>query len=328
MQNNPLIKLLILALFLISSCALESGEVSKTPSWYISPTQNNYQNLYGVAEGYSLEEATKYALADAASRLMVSISAKSTLLREENQTGINEEMRQKVRQNIEKINFSNFKVTKSAKFGPKFFIEVEIERNPFIYAQKEQVNFLNKKITNLDKNSRGKNAILRRNSLLKISDISKELELKSRILIGTGENINLNKTLGKIAKYQNELEKFTNKIEFYFQIKSPAKISKIIRTALNKKQIKVASKRNAKNKNQILIKVKSQSRDSLIYGSFMTKLTIDFENITSGKVVASNSIEVTGSSTINKEESYLSALSSLEEKISQDGILKIIGILN
>ena len=58
----------------------------------------------------------------------------------------------------------------------------------------------------------------------------------------------------------------------------------------------------------------------------MTKLKIDFENLAEGKVVASNSLEVTGSSTISEKESYLASLNSFEEKIQKDGILKILGI--
>jgi hypothetical protein len=45
-------------------------------------------------------------------------------------------------------------------------------------------------------------------------------------------------------------------------------------------------------------------------------------------VVASNTLEVTGSSSISEKESYFAALKSFEEKISEDGILKIIGITN
>lgn len=330
-MNKLLIKplqLAILVLFFSSSCASQSGQKLDSPSWYITPSQNNSKNLYGVSTGYTLEESTKYALADAASRLMVNISSTSTLLREENQVGINEEMRQQVRQNVEKISFANFKVSKSKKYGQKIFTEVEIERAPFIRDQKEKVNFLKRKIANLDKNSRNKNAIYRRNSLLKICDLNKELELKSRILLGAGENINLRKTLNRIADFQDQLERFSDKIEFYFQINSPKEIAKIIRTSLNKEQLKVSSKRNSSNENQVVIKVSSTSRNNEIYGSFMAKLEIDFENIANGKTVASNSVEVVGSSTIGKKEAYLSALKSLEEKISEDSILKIIGILN
>lgn len=319
--------LALLTIFFAISCAAKTQN-QDTPVWYNSPKQNSSQNLYGVAEGNTLEEATRFALADAAARLMVNLSSESSLLREENQTSVNEEMRQNVRQNIEKISFSNFNVSSSKKIGEKFYVEVQVERAPFLREQKERVGFLEKQISDLEKNAAGKNTIQKRNSLLKILDLSKELELKSRILAGAGDNIDLEKKLARIAFFENQLNSLSDKIEFYFEMDSPKEISKIIRTSLNREKIKIAPSRNSFDSNQVVIRIKSSSKTQKVYESFMTKVEIDFENLAGGKVSASNSIEIIGSSVINEQESYAAALKNLEEKISQDGILKIIGIIN
>ena len=324
---SPLLFTIILA-FLTSSCSQTVSKNDVIPSWYINQKNNNAQYLYGTAQGHTLEEATKNALADAASRLMVSISSNSTSLLEENQLGINEELRQKVTQNVEKISFNNFQTSRSDKMGSSFFIEVKIKRAPFINDQKERLIFVEKKISNLEKNSIGTNAIQRRNSLIKIIDLSKEVELKSRILAGAGENINLNNKLDKISYFEDQLEKVSNNTEFYFDTKSPKELTNIIRNGLNKEQLKIALRRNSSNPNQILVKVRASSRTNEIYESFMTKVRIDFENYSAGKILASSSIEVTGSSTIGSAESKLSALTSFEERVEKDGILKIIGIIN
>jgi hypothetical protein len=324
--NSFLSGTFLLALCFVFSCATSKNK-DATPSWYASPKQNNSENLYGVAQGFTLEEATKYALADAASRLMVSISSESNLLREENNVSVNEEMRQQVRQNVEKISFTNFKVTRSEKIGSSFYVEAQIERAPFLKEQKENVYFIEKQISDLEKDL-AKNPIQKRNSLVKILSLGKDLELKSRILTGAGEDINLKEKLSRIAYFQNQLDKTSNKIEFYFEINSPKEIAQTIRNSLNKEKIKIAPSRNSSDANQIVIKIKSESRSNKIYESYMTKLEVDFENIAEGKIIASNSIEVVGSSTIGEKESYMASLKSLEEKISQDGILKIIGITN
>ena len=156
--------------------------------------------------------------------------------------------------------------------------------------------------------------------------MSKEIELKSRILSGAGGNIDLTKKLNRAADFQNQLEKLSDNIEFYFEINSPKEITKIIRTALNKEKIKISPSLKNSNPNQVIIKITSTTRSSEIYSAFMTKLEIDFENIAGGNVVASNGVEVTGSSSISEHESYLASLTSLEEKIAKDGILKIVGI--
>jgi N-acetylmuramoyl-L-alanine amidase len=327
-MNKIIFSFFSLALFFISSCANNPQAAQDTPSWYISPKQNNSENLYGTAQGYSLEEATKYALADAASRLMVSISSESKLTREENQNSVNEEMRQNVRQNVEKISFTNFKVTKSTKLGQNFFVEVQIERGPFINQQKERADSLQKQISDLDKNSNGKNPIQRRNSLIKIIDLGKELELKGRIISGAGENFDLKSTLTKLANFNSQLDKISDKIEFYFEINSSKEIAQIIRNALNKEKIKISPSHNKADSGQVVIKIKSSHKTNQIYGAFITKLEVDFENLADEKILASNSLEVTGSSSISEKESYFASLKSLEEKIASDGILKVMGIVN
>ena len=311
----------------IASCSGSQNKTAGTPAWYSSPKQNSAENLYGVSVGATLEEATKSALADAASRLMVSISSDSTLLREEDKSGVNEEMRNQVKQNIEKIDFTNFKVSQSEKSGVQIFVEVEIKRSPFISDQKEIIAFAERQVSDLEKNLSGANPIQKRVNLLKILDLEKQIELSSRILNGAGESINLKEKLNRLAFFQNQFNQLTDKIEFYFEMNSAKEISQIIRGALNKEKIKIANSRS-NSANQITIKINSSSRSDEIYGAHINKLRINFENISNSKTVASNSIEVTGSSTISEKEAYLAAVKSLEDKISQDGILKILGILN
>jgi hypothetical protein len=328
-KNNPSAyfqKILALGLVIFFTSCSSNPKKAEEPSWYISPKQNNSQNFYGVSVGANLEESTKAALVDASARLMVSISSESNSLTEEDSRGTNEEMRQQIKQNIEKIDFTNFKVSRSQKAGSQLFVEVEIEREPFIRDQKEKIEFNETKVVNLEKNLAGANPIQKRVSLTKILDTEKQIELSSRILAGAGEKINLKEKLNRIAFFQDQFNQLTDKIEFYFEINSSKEIAQIIRLALNKEKIKVANSRGGAN--QIVISIKSSTRNSEIYGAKMTKLNIDFENIFNGKTVASNQLEVSGSSTIDDKESYAAAIESLKEKISEDGILKVIGIIN
>ena len=131
-MSNKIQKLFFTFLLLITFAESSFSKSNDLPSWFIKPRANNIDMIYGVAEGYTLEEATKTALADAAGRLMVSISSESELIKEENQNSYNEEMRQKVRQSIEKISFTGYQVSKSEQVDKKLYVEVSIERDPFI----------------------------------------------------------------------------------------------------------------------------------------------------------------------------------------------------
>jgi hypothetical protein len=259
---------------------------------------------------------------------MVSISSESELIKEENQNSYNEEMRQKVRQSIEKISFAGYEVSKSEQVEKKFYVEVSVERDPFIKEQKERVEFVQKKINDLDKNSIQSNPIQRRTSLIKILDLCKELDLKARILSGAQEEIDMKSILSLIAKYQNEFEKSSSSIEFFFDSSSPKDLVQILRSALNKEKLKIAKALDKSDPNQIVIGAKYEATRNFIYGSHITKLNVDFENSSQGKIVASNNVEATGNSTIGESESTKAAIKALEEQIQKDGILKTLGILN
>ena len=298
------------------------------PSWFTKPRKNNIDVLYGIGEGSTLEEATKNALADTAGKLVVSISSESQVIKEENQVSYNEELRQKVSQSIEKISFTGYEVSKSEEISNRFYVEVSIERDPFVNEQKERVEFIKNKISDLDKNSLQSNPIQRRTSLIKILDLCKELELKARILSGVQEEVDLKSILSLVSKYQNEFEKSSSSIEFFFDPSTPSDMLKIIKAGLNKDGLKVAKKIDNKDPNQIVIEAKYQATTNFIYGAHITKLAITFENSSQGKTVATNNIEVSGSSSLGESESVKAAMTKLEEKILKDGILKTIGILN
>jgi hypothetical protein len=327
-MSNKFQKIFLSFLLLISFVASSFAKSGDLPSWFIKPRANNIDMIYGVAEGFTLEEATKTALADAAGRLMVSISSESELIKEENQNSYNEEMRQKVRQSIEKISFSGYEVSKSEQVEKKFYVEVSVERDPFIKEQKERVEFVQKKINDLDKNSIQSNPIQRRTSLIKILDLCKELDLKARILSGAQEEIDMKGILSLIAKYQNEFEKSSSSIEFFFDSSSPKDLVQILRSALNKEKLKIAKALDKSDPNQIVIGAKYEATRNFIYGSHITKLNVDFENSSQGKIVASNNVEATGNSTIGESESTKAAIKALEEQIQKDGVLKTLGILN
>lgn len=312
--------------FLLFSCNYSSKN-KDIVSWYINPKQNDAQNIYGVAYGANLEEATKAALANAAAKLNVSISSNSTLLREENRFDINEENREKIEQNIAKIDFGNFKVSKSQEQEGKIFVEVKINRENFVKNQQENITFLQQKIANLEKNLNNSNIIQKRILLVDLINFCKELELKSIILQGLGENIDLKNILNLRAKFENQLSLLSNKIEFYIDLESTKELSQIIKNNLTKNNFVIAKNKNFKAK-QIKLNIKSSSQSEKIYSTYITKLHIDFENSINGQIIAASSIDLIGNSVIDEKNSYLSALKSLENKIAEQGILQIIGIIN
>ena len=316
----------ILLVFFLLSCQSSKTDL-REPKWYLSPTQNNSELIYGTAQGYTLSQATRLALADAASKLMTTISSNTSSLMKENNYDSFEEIKQKVSENIEKISFSNYQVSQSKKIDQTYYIEVSIPREQFLKEQEQKAYILNKKIAQLDKSSKNSNHINRRNNLLRINDLAKDLTLHLRILSGANQINNLNAELDNLLKYQNEFEQFNDKIEFFIPRNTHPLVKNTVTKYLNKQNIKVSNNRNRNNSNQILLNISLEKNTHELFNSYITKTNITFKNILNNQVIASNKISLSGSSTINEEMSFSSSIKELDEKLQSDDILKIIGII-
>ncbi len=313
----------VIFLTFVFSCS-SSKESSSDISWYLSPTQNNAESIYGVGQGRSLEEATKSALSDASARLSTTISSTSTSLLEENKYDVNEEFRQQINQNIEKIEFPNFEVTKSANKDGSTYVEVMIDRKQFVDLQKEKIEFLDNQISNIQKSVANQNIIQKRSSYNKIINLGGQSEILTRIVYpaSTGD---LKKKLKVVSDAKYELSKLNSQFEFYFKSKGNSDIYRIIQKHLNKSGVVTASVKSNLD-NQIVMDIASSSTTGEVYGSYVTKLKINFKNYSKNKVVASNDVETSGSSTISRNEAYQAAIASLDEKINKEGIFKVLGV--
>lgn len=309
------------------------------PAWYSAPTQNSKIYLYGVAEGRTLEEATKYSLAELSSRLITKISSESNLIREENNSSTNEEMRQKVSQMVESIDFSGFETSHSAEIDGKFYVEVRINKENFIQDQKERIFSLEQKISSLNEKMSNKNLVTRKIALLKILSALKEIELKSRIIAGSGEKLEITSTLNRINEVQANLDKLSDNFEFYVDmpimssesessnVKIANSLKKTIENALSNEKIKISQIASSK-KNQVQIRVLYSAIGEKIYGSFVTKLNINFQCNSGDEkaTISSNSIEASGSSAISEKQAFEAAIFDLKEKFTEQGSFKILGL--
>lgn len=312
-------------LFLLLSCSTNNKNLE--PSWYLKPTQNTSLKLYGTAQGPTLESATKSALADMAAKLIVTISSTSSTEISENNYNIYEEYRQKISQNIEDITFTNYQISNSKKIKNNFFVEVSSPRDQFFNNQLDRFKILDQKINSLDQSSKNSNIISRQNQLFAISQMLKEAQLKLALLKANNILANAQKYEDKYLKLIEELQRSTTNIEFFIAKNNHKLLNNLIIKALNKENIKISQKRNKSNKNQILLQVTITNSNNFIYNNFINNQIINFKNIANNKIIASNKITIKGSSVISEEQAKINALKLLEQRLQQDNILKIIGIL-
>ncbi|MDA0902477.1 MAG: LPP20 family lipoprotein [Proteobacteria bacterium] len=319
------------ALLIIASCAISGGSsINSLPSWYINPTQNNHSSLYGVGEGFTLAEAKNAALQNLASKLRVSISSSTSTILEEDKFSANEEFKQRINEEVEKISFSNYQVSNSANIGSRFYAEVEVDRANFIQEYREKLSGLNGQMSQIYRRSANKTILEKRNDLAKIVDLSIQGQLILDIFSGLGaiENSAKQKNLSQYNDYRQAYEEILDQIEFFVKTNNtPESISKVVTTALNKEKLKLATAKSSQNKNQVTMDILSAIVSDKIYGAYIAKVRLKISLISNqNKIIAGNEIEVSGSSVVSQNEAINAASRQLSEEIESQGLFAVIGI--
>ncbi len=319
----------LLLITIFASCNSSKIEtMSGLPKWYSAPKQNDAVNLYGIGEGFSMDEATKAALKNLSSKLMVSISSESSMLLEENKLYANEETRQKINEVVEKMTFSNYVVSKTAQNGARIYIEISVDRKAFIEERTQKLSDLNKRMKDIYDDLVNKNILEKYNKLAEIINLCNEAKSISYILNGLGAGpIDKKSDMERYAFYQKSYDGILNQIEFFIELEnSPKSIANVFNRAISNEKIKIAKSKTAST-NLVIVNIKSDLVTNNIYGSEIAKLKVNISLLSNNnKVLGSNSIEVTGNSMVSKEEAVNAAVSSLAEKINQESILKILSI--
>lgn len=319
--------ILLAVLLLLSSCiGASKNALNDLPSWYVNPTQNDSANLYGVGEGFTIQEASKSALNNLSSKLSVSISSDSSSLIEENKYSFNEQFAQKINEETAKITFNNYKIDKSHTDGRRFYAQIGVDKYDFIKTQTLILEKNHKRMRDLYDYSKGKNILIKRNKLAQINDLAASSSVINQILNSLNSNPNYQKNLDKYHFYHNSYNNILDKIEFFIT-SDDEKVKDVITKSLNSQNLKINNVKN-NSKNLVILTIKTKKNSQNIYNSNITKLNLTFRLIDDkNRVLASNLIDISGASMKdNQKLSFKQALRNLDIKIQTDGILKIIGI--
>lgn len=154
--------LLVISLILtFSNCSKDIENIAKKeisyPSWYLNPPQNNQELLYGIGEGFTINEATKNALENLSSRLMVTISS-NTVSSSKSFTDYREyttkTTTQDIKSEIEKLSFNNYKVEDSLSMDRRIIVLLSSSKNDMTKTLQDQINTLYKELDFINTNSK------------------------------------------------------------------------------------------------------------------------------------------------------------------------------
>ena len=320
----------LILVLLIASCnnAPKSQDGLQVPQWYVNGAQNDQQSFYGIGSGSVIDDAKLSALNELQSRISTSISSATQVIKEENNDFAKSDFFQSIKSQIAEIEINNYIIDKSEKIGDDYFVQVKVDRVGFIKNLETKLNTIRIRNNANYRASRDNNIVNRKQTLELIVKRNQEAQRINYILLNIAKNHNFRKINDEIIDYEKKLAKINNQIEVFLELVNvPRNIQSALNKAINQSGIKITKRRNRQNDDLVIINIQSKASHRIIYNSNISKITLTFKIFSNkARLIATNQIEVSGSSLINKEEAVSAAIAQFNQEVKKKGILNIIGL--
>lgn len=313
---------IFLSLLFLPSCLGFTS--NKMPDWYFNPPKED-SKLYGVGEGYSRDDAKYNALADIASQLRVSVSSYFKSEEHSNLIAFDSRASKIVQTKVAANAFNNYNIEKSTILSDgKIVILTSIDKELFIKEQRERIDstmkIMNDKYLTLD----GKTILEKRAILKDINESAEMVEAKMYLIISIDQTLDVGTINNTLTKYRSELRNVLSDIIFFIQT-DDKDIKSSITNVLNNDNIRVVGKMS-QNPNLVKLKANVKITEVDVYGSYMTKLTFQFQLETSkGEKINSITLDSAGTSSISFKEAKNVAMKNFTKRVYTEG-LKVIGL--
>lgn len=323
--ENSLIKnifFVFLTLFFVSCSKKAINEIAykqnqNYPNWYINPILNSNTTLYGVGEGRNIDEATKSALENLSSRLLVTIDS-STSISSKSYRDFREYTTSTVTQEINSqtqiLDFKNYLIDETKIINRKIVVQVSVKKEDLKNSLKDELNQIYKEydFINHQKYDNLKQYIKKDEILLKLYKNSK----KAQIAESLGYNTDF---IQKIDTIKQELENLKNKISFYINCDTNSKIYEdIFKESLTKRGFKVSNYKN----NSYILDLKSNISKKSPKGFFIIEDILSVTLINSkNSFIKTENLELKGASSVDFQSAKLNLVQKLKKEQEHYNIL-------
>jgi hypothetical protein len=307
---------------LFSACSNIEPKQESTyspPAWVTEPPQDTPNNMWGVGSGSDLENAKRSALKDIASRLRVAISAQTQSSITVTDDTVDKYARTQVAEDVQRTEFKNYSVEKSALAGQEFYALVKVDRQAFISNAKQQLataeNEMAKQLAISDHANNLDQFIAQQKALPWIE----KAVAASSLLSAVDANFDSKKVSQLEATRANAKAATQMLILDLKSDKDNNDIALTLRNYLNDTGI-----RTGKGGSALLIK--ATTNKDVIFGSNTVQLKINFSIMDAhGRSLTSKEFTAYGASMTDHHMARLAALNNLSEKLREAGVLSALG---
>jgi hypothetical protein len=315
------VRSIILLIFLAACGFMHSAQASgsEPPAWVTEPPKDNQETMWGVGEGNDLDLAKRSALKDVAARLRVAISAQVESSVTVKQDKVDRFASTRISEDVQRTEFKNYKLEKSAFVGQSYYALVSIDRRAFIADAQQRLAAAEKEIAirlaDCETGSAIEKFIARQKALPWIEKavaVSQDLSAADSAF-----------DISRLINHQAELSKAKSAAgELIFDIqagKDNLDVANTLRTFLNESGMRVGSGGTS-------LVVDTRAAQDMIYGAHTVQLRINLSVLDShDRNLASKEFTTLGSSMTSQQMARQAALKKLGEKLREAGPLVALG---
>ncbi len=320
-------KLLICLIFMapLAGCTslLPKKQAPATPTWVLSAPADSREWFWGVGEGPDLDAAKRGALKDIAARMRVSISGQLDSQVTVNNNQVNRQASTRISEVVQKTEFSNYLVEKTAQSENGFFVLAKVDRQAFIRDLKNKLGQLNGRIQPITAGLDTRTPLERFVALRRIQPDLEKATGYAQLLLGAepgGEGA------GHLRYYESLQQQTREAVSgLVFEIQARAEdqdLAAAISTYLNENGVRTEITRGGGN----ILTLSSSTQADAIYGSKLVKLKIMLSvKDDQGRGLASRDYSVSGASSYDHRAARQNALQKWITAMREAGPVASLG---
>jgi hypothetical protein len=324
-------KFLILLMFLVPLAACDGMLPKKqpaVPAWVLAPPNDSREWFWGVGEGQDLDAAKRAGLKDIAAKLRVSISGQLDSHVTVDNNKVDRQAHTRISEEVQKTEFSNYVVDKTAQSANGFFVLVKVDRLAFVRDLKAKLANLDATIQPVANALDSKTPLERFIALRRLQPGLDKGVGYAQLLIGAeSANSGGGDGAAHLRNYESLRQQAKQALSgVVFQIQAHAEdadLAAAVATWLNESGIRTDP---GQTRGGNLLAISSSSRNDEIYGSKMTKLTASLRvSDDQGRILASREFTSSGSSRYDYRGARQNAIQKMVTAMREAGPVTGLG---
>lgn len=241
------------------------------PDWVLNPPRDTADAYWGVGEGEDLEGAKRTALKDVAAKLRVSISGNMESQQTVSNDAVDRSAKSRVSEVVQKTEFTNFSVEKSARSSNGIYTLVKVDRRAFVRETRAKFENASRLAQDVARDLARKTPLEQFRALrAALPNIENGIAL-GQLLRVAEPGFSGREELARLENLQEKALTANNALVFSLQFKpADADIAQVVTGFINGNGMRVAAPGEA----GLLVSIASDARQMTMYGNMNVRLQV------------------------------------------------------